>query len=52
MLTCSQPQALAAIDLSELFKLFPATDKIQVQLIGPNGQQGAELSAAQPRLSF
>ena len=52
VLTCSQPQALAAIDLSELFKRFPATDKIQVQLIGPNGQQGAELSAAQPRLSF
>lgn len=52
VLTCSQPQALSAIDLSELFKLFPATDKIQVQLIGPNGQQGAELSAAQPRLSF
>lgn len=52
LLTCSQPQALSAIDLSELFKRFPATDKIQVQLIGPNGQQGAELSAAQPRLSF
>ncbi len=52
VLTCSHPQALAAIDLSELFKRFPATDKIQVQLIGPNGQQGAELSAAQPRLSF
>lgn len=52
VLTCSQPQALAALDLSELFKRFPATDKIQVQLIGPNGQQGAELSAAQPRLSF
>ena len=52
VLTCSQPQALSAIDLSELFKRFPATDKIQVQLIGPNGQQGAELSAAQPRLSF
>lgn len=52
VLTCSQPQALATIDLSELFKRFPATDKIQVQLIGPNGQQGAELSAAQPRLSF
>ena len=52
VLTCSQPQALSAIDLSELFKRFPATAKIQVQLIGPNGQQGAELSAAQPRLSF
>ena len=52
VLPCSQPQSLSAIDLSELFKRFPATDKIQVQLIGPNGQQGAELSAAQPRLSF
>lgn len=52
VLTCKHPEALAAIDLSELFKRFPATDKIQVQLIGPNGQQGAELSAAQPRLRF
>lgn len=52
VLTCSKPEALAAIDLSQLFQRFPATRKIQVQLIGPNGQQGAELTAAQPRLSF
>ena len=52
VLTCSKPEALSAIDLSELFQRFPATAKIQVQLIGPNGQQGAELTAAQPRLSF
>ena len=52
VLTCKHPKALAAIDLSELFKRFPATAKIQVQLIGPSGQQGAELSAAQPRLRF
>jgi hypothetical protein len=51
-LTCSQPEQLQAIDLTELFKRFPSTQKIQVQLIGPNGQQGAELSAANPRLSF
>ena len=52
VLTCSKPEALSAIVLSELFQRFPATAKIQVQLIGPNGQQGAELTAAQPRLSF
>ncbi len=52
VLTCNKPEALAAIDLSQLFQRFPATRKIQVQLIGPNGQQGAELTAAQPRLSF
>jgi hypothetical protein len=43
---------LRGIDLTELFKRFPATQKIQAQLIGPNGQQGAELSPAKPSLSF
>jgi len=51
-LTCSHPEQLKGIDLSELFKRFPATQKIQTQLIGRNGQQGAELSPAKPRLSF
>jgi len=51
-LTCNQPEQLKGIDLSELFKRFPATQKIQTQLIGRNGQQGAELSPANPRLSF
>jgi hypothetical protein len=51
-LTCSQPEQLLNIDLRELFQRFPATQKIQAQLIGPNGQQGAELSPANPRLSF
>jgi hypothetical protein len=51
-LTCSHPEQLKGIDLSELFKRFPATVKIQAQLIGRNGQQGAELSPAKPRLSF
>jgi hypothetical protein len=40
------------LDLSELFKRFPATLKIQVQLLGPNGQQGAELTPDNPRLPF
>ncbi|HLA30210.1 MAG TPA: DUF2796 domain-containing protein [Pseudomonas sp.] len=49
---CQQPDELQRLDLSELFKRFPATLKIQVQLIGPNGQQGLELTPAQPSLSF
>jgi len=51
-LNCSKPEALKQLDLKELFKRFPATEKIQVQLIGPNGQQGLELTPAQPTLSF
>ena len=49
---CAKVNELKQLDLAELFKRFPATEKIQVQLIGPNGQQGVELTPAQPRLSF
>ncbi len=49
---CAKANELKQLDLDELFKRFPATEKIQVQLIGPNGQQGVELTPAQPRLSF
>lgn len=49
---CARANELKQLDLAELFKRFPATEKIQVQLIGPNGQQGVELTPAQPRLSF
>lgn len=49
---CASSAKLQQLDLSELFKRFPATEKIQVQLIGPNGQQGMQLTPAQPRLSF
>jgi hypothetical protein len=51
-LDCQKPEDLQQLDLGELFKRFPATEKIQVQLIGPNGQQGLELTPAQPTLSF
>lgn len=51
-LDCQKPDELKQLDLGELFKRFPATEKIQVQLIGPNGQQGLELTPAQPTLSF
>ncbi|WP_044872649.1 DUF2796 domain-containing protein [Pseudomonas sp. LFM046] len=51
-LVCATPEALQALDITPLLKRFPATQKIQVQLIGPNGQQGAELSATNASLSF
>lgn len=49
---CATPQALNALDLQGLFKAFPGTEKIQAQLIGPNGQRGAQLDDGQPRAEF
>jgi hypothetical protein len=49
---CATPQALTGVDLQGLFKAFPGTEEIQAQLIGPNGQRGAQLSAGQPRAEF
>lgn len=51
-LTCSSPEKLAQIDLAPLFKAFPATQKINVQLIGPNGQKGVEANASQAAVAF
>ncbi|HSC85041.1 MAG TPA: DUF2796 domain-containing protein [Pseudomonas sp.] len=51
-LTCSHPEQLLSLDLDQFFQQFPATEKLTVQLIGPNGQQGAELNKSNTRLSF
>ncbi|MBU2332510.1 MAG: DUF2796 domain-containing protein [Gammaproteobacteria bacterium] len=51
-LDCSNPEALRALDLTRLFESFPGTEKIQVQLIGPSGQQGTELTPARAQLPF
>ncbi len=51
-LNCAAPQALTSLDLAPLFKRFPSLHQVQAQLIGPNGQQGAELSEKSPRLNF
>lgn len=51
-LSCATPEALKALDLSAFFSQFPATQKVNVQLIGPNGQQGAEATPASPTLNF
>ena len=51
-LTCATPGALENLDLANLFNTFPATQKIQVQLIGPSGQQGVEVTAKAASLNF
>ena len=50
--TCATPTALKNLDLANIFKTFPATLKIQVQLIGPSGQQGVEATAKTATLKF
>jgi hypothetical protein len=51
-LTCAQPGKLARLDLGPLFTTFPATQTINVQLIGPNGQKGLQASPAQAMVAF
>ncbi len=51
-LTCTEPTKLIGLDLAPLFKRFPSLHQVQAQLIGPNGQQGAELTEKSPRLNF
>jgi len=50
--TCAAPGALTTLDLANIFNTFPATQKIQVQLISPNGQQGTEVTAKSAALKF
>ncbi|MFJ2712298.1 DUF2796 domain-containing protein [Pseudomonas sp. NPDC087346] len=50
--TCAAPGALKTLDLANIFNTFPATQKIQVQLIGPSGQQGTEVTAKAAALKF
>jgi hypothetical protein len=50
--TCAVPGALKSLDLANIFNTFPATQKIQVQLISPGGQQGVEVTAKAAALKF
>ena len=50
--SCSSPGALKTLDLANIFNTFPATRKIQVQLISPSGQQGVEVTAKTAALKF
>lgn len=49
---CEAPDALPGLDLQGLFEAFPGTEKIQAQVIGPNGQQGRQLRTGQARITF
>ncbi|MBR7520227.1 DUF2796 domain-containing protein [Pseudomonas juntendi] len=51
-LTCASPEKLTQLDMAPLYKAFPATQKINVQLIGPNGQKGVETSPAKAMVAF
>ncbi|MGZ7459357.1 DUF2796 domain-containing protein [Pseudomonas sp. Ma2-10] len=49
---CSAPGALKTLDLANIFNTFPATQKIQIQLISSSGQQGVEVTAKAAALKF
>ena len=49
---CADAEALQTLELGSFFGTFPGTEKLEVQLIGPSGQQGAELTPSNSRLSF
>ena len=49
---CAKPDQLASLDLTPLFKAYPSTQKIQLQLIGPNGQKGVEATPANAKITF
>lgn len=49
---CVAPGKLAQVDLAPLFRAFPATQKINVQLIGPNGQKGLQASPTNSVVAF
>ncbi|MBF8794618.1 DUF2796 domain-containing protein [Pseudomonas monteilii] len=51
-LTCATPAKLTQVDLTPLFKAFPATQKITVQVIGPNGQKGLQATPGKPLVAF
>ena len=49
---CTAPDALRALDLRQLFEAFPGTERVEAQIIGPNGQQGGQVRAQQTRITF
>lgn len=50
--TCTTPAVLNKLDLTALFTSFPATKTIQVQVVTPKRQLGAEVRASNPVVKF
>ena len=49
---CPHPEHIKRLDFAGLLQSFPAIQALQVQLIGPSGQQGLELTPTHPSVSF
>ena len=49
---CAKPNKLTSIDLAGFFTAFPLTEKIHLQLITAETQQGAKMSASTPQLDW
>lgn len=50
--TCTTPAVFNKLDLTQLFNTFPATQTIQVQLVTPKRQMGAEVRPSNPIVKF
>jgi len=50
--TCEHPEALGGLNLKQFFATFPATHKIMVQAITPNGQAGLDATPDNSKLAF
>ena len=51
LFSCSQPDLLHSLTVG-LFKLFPATEELEVQLISDRGQKRTHLTPSNPHLKF
>lgn len=51
-MTCAEAGQLEALDLTGFFETFPRTERLQVQLIGPSGQQGLQLEPGDATVPF
>ncbi|MFS2158999.1 DUF2796 domain-containing protein [Pseudomonas sp. Pseusp122] len=49
---CDAPGVITKLDLTQIFKAFPATQKILVQAVSPRGQFGAEATPAKASFKF
>lgn len=49
---CDAPGVITRLDLTQIFKNFPATQKIMVQAVSPRGQFGAEATPAKASFKF
>lgn len=49
---CDAPGVITRLDLTQIFKAFPATQKIMVQAVSPRGQFGTEATPSKASFKF